>query len=221
MEGPIVVEPSSPATPADLIRDLRAARVADARVLATFRLVRREDFVPVGARSRAYEDAPIAIPHGQVTTQPSLLARMAEALHLRGGERVLEVGTGLGFQTAVLAALCAEVFSVEWFADLAEQARHNLDAAGVGDATVVVGDGTLGLAEHAPYDAIVVSAAAPRVAPPLVAQLTVGGRLVQPIGPSGAETVTVFVKRGGRLVEDGVVTPAHFVPLRGRHGVLR
>src|SRR5438094_5127275 len=108
MEEPIVVTPSSLATPDDLIRDLRAAGVADARVLAAFRLVRREDFVPAEARPRAYQDAPIPIAHGQVTTQPSLLARMVEALRLRGGERVLEVGTGLGFQTAVLAALGRE-----------------------------------------------------------------------------------------------------------------
>jgi protein-L-isoaspartate(D-aspartate) O-methyltransferase len=211
--------PPPPGTPEGLVRDLRAAGVADPRVLAAFRRVRRENFVPTEARQRAYADAPIPIAHGQVTTQPSLSARMVEALRLGGGERVLEVGTGLGFQTAIVAALCAEVFSVEWFADLAEEARRNLDAAGVGNATVVVGDGTLGLPEHAPYDAAIVSAAAPAVAPPLVAQLAEGGRLVQPIGPSGAETVTAFVKRGARLVEAGVVTPAHFVPLRGRHGL--
>jgi protein-L-isoaspartate(D-aspartate) O-methyltransferase len=136
-----VATPSPSGTPQQLVRALRAAGVEDPRVLAALGRVRRADFVPGEGRDRTDEDAPIPISHGQVTTQPSLLARMVEVLRLRGGERVLEVGTGLGFQTAVLAALCAEVVSVEWFPKLAEQARRNLDAAGIGNATVLVGDG--------------------------------------------------------------------------------
>jgi protein-L-isoaspartate(D-aspartate) O-methyltransferase len=166
-------------------------------------------------------DAPIRIPHDQVTTQPSLIASMVAALGLTGSERVLEVGTGLGFQTAILARLARQVVSVERFADLAEQARANLATAGLGRATVVVGDGTLGVPEHAPYQAIVVAAASPRIPPPLVEQLASGGRLVHPVGPGGHEQVTAFHKEAHRLVADARLTPARFVPLVGAHGAQR
>ena len=166
----------------------------------------------------AYEDRPIPIPRGQVTTQPSLIARMVEALRLTGTERVLEIGTGLGYQAAVLARLCSDVYTLERFPELAEQARSNLDAAGVRNVTVVAGDGTLGLAQHAPFQGIVVAAASPRVPPPLAEQLSEGGRLVHPVGPGGREDVTVFRKEGLRLVWEGSVVPAHFVRLVGRHG---
>ena len=187
-------------------------------MLAAFRQIPRARFVPPAATSQAYLDVPIRIPHGQVTTQPSLIAAMVAALGLTGGERVLEVGTGLGFQTAILARLARRVVSVERFADLAAQARANLAAAGVDGVTVVVGDGTLGVPEHAPYQAIVVAAASPRVPGPLVAQLADGGRLVHPVGPGGREEVTVFSKRAGRLVADTRLVPARFVPLVGAHG---
>jgi protein-L-isoaspartate(D-aspartate) O-methyltransferase len=164
-------------------------------------------------------DAPIRIAHGQVTTQPSLIARMVAALGLTGSERVLEVGTGLGFQTAILALLARQVVSIERFADLAEQARANLAAAGLGRVTVVVGDGTLGVPAHAPYQAIVVSAASPRVPAPLVEQLAPMGQLVHPVGPGGREQVTCFHKEAGRLVVDAWLTPAYFVPLVGAHGI--
>jgi protein-L-isoaspartate(D-aspartate) O-methyltransferase len=153
-----------------------------------------------------------------VTTQPSLIATMVAALELRGGERVLEVGTGLGFQTAILALLAHQVVSIERLADLAAQARANLAAAGVGRVTVVVGDGTLGVPEHAPYQAIVVAAAAPRVPPSLVEQLAPWGRLVHPVGPGGHEQVTAFHKEAGRLIADTQLIPARFVPLIGAHG---
>ena len=197
---------------------VRAEGVRDRRVLAAFRAVPRALFVPAEAAPQAYLDEPIRIPHGQVTTQPSLIAAMVAALGLTGGERVLEVGTGLGFQTAVLARLARMVVSVERFADLAAQARANLIAAGVGGVTVVVGDGTLGVPEHAPYQAIVVAAAAPRVPGPLVEQLADGGRLVHPVGPGGREEVTAFSKQAGRLVADARLVPARFVPLVGAHG---
>jgi protein-L-isoaspartate(D-aspartate) O-methyltransferase len=156
------------------------------------------------------------IPDGQVTTQPSLIARMVAALGLSGTERVLEVGTGLGFQTAILAKLARDVVSVERFADLAERARANLDAAGLANVTVVVGDGTLGVPEHAPYDAIVVAAASRRIPGPLIQQLIDGGRLVHPVGPGGHEVVTAFHKEGDQLVMDARLIPARFVPLIGR-----
>jgi protein-L-isoaspartate(D-aspartate) O-methyltransferase len=164
-------------------------------------------------------DRPIPIGGGQVTTQPSLVAAMVEALALGGGERVLEVGTGLGYQAAVLARLAGEVWSVELRAELAEAAQANLAAQRVGNVRVVIGDGSRGLPEHAPYDAIVVAAAYPRVPPPLAAQLAAGGRLVQPIGPSGAEEVTLFARRpDGRLGRRRLIMHAYFVALHVRHG---
>jgi protein-L-isoaspartate(D-aspartate) O-methyltransferase len=208
-----------PGSPEDLVRALRAKGIRDRRVLGAFRAVPRAGFVPATAAHHAYLDQPIRIPHGQVTTQPSLIATMVQALRLTGSERVLEVGTGLGFQTAILALLAHQVVSVERFEDLAEQARANLEAAGVDNVTVVVGDGTLGVPDHAPYQAIVVSAAAPRIPDPLVRQLAPGGRLIHPVGPGGRELVTAFRKESGRLVTDAHLTPAYFVPLIGTHGV--
>jgi protein-L-isoaspartate(D-aspartate) O-methyltransferase len=208
-------------TPEDLVAAVAGAGVRDQRVLAAFGRVRRELFVPEELAGAAYHDRPVPIAHRQVTTQPSLVAQMVAALQLRGGERVLEVGTGLGFQAAVLGVLAGDgrVVTVERFADLAEQAAANLAAAGIANVTVVVGDGTLGWPETAPYDAVVVAAAAPRVPVPLAAQLVEGGRLVQPLGPGGAELVTLFGKRRGRLVRRGVVVGAHFVRLVGAHGL--
>jgi protein-L-isoaspartate(D-aspartate) O-methyltransferase len=209
---------AGPGSPEDLVRVLRAEGIRDRRVLAAFRAVPRARFVPPEAASQAYLDAPIRIAHGQVTTQPSLIASMVTALGLTGTERVLEVGTGLGFQTAILARLARQVVSIERFADLAAHARANLAAAGVAGVTVVDGDGTLGVPEHAPYQAIVVAAASPRVPGPLVEQLADGGRLLHPVGPGGREEVTVFHKQADRLVTDTRLVPARFVPLVGAHG---
>lgn len=203
----------------DLLAALEASGIRDPRVLDAFRMVPRDRFVPLEARGRAYEDVPLPIPHDQVTTQPSLMARMIEALALAGGERVLEVGAGHGFQTALLGMLAGEVWSVERWADIAETARVNLERFRVGNARVVVGDGSLGLAERAPFDAVVVAAAFPAVPRPLADQLVAGGRLVQPIGPGGREDVTLFVKgEDGGLRRDAVLTGAHFVRLVGEHG---
>jgi protein-L-isoaspartate(D-aspartate) O-methyltransferase len=208
-----------PGSPEDLVRVLRAEGIGDRRVLAAFRAVPRAAFVPPAAAGQAYLDEPIRIPHGQVTTQPSLIAAMVAALELSGSERVLEVGTGLGFQTAILARLAGEVISVERFPELAAQARANLAAVGLDRVRVVVGDGTLGVPDHAPYQAIVVSAASPSVPAPLVEQLASGGRLVHPVGPGGHEQVTAFHKEAGQLVADARLTPAYFVPLVGAHGI--
>ncbi|MGH2650019.1 MAG: protein-L-isoaspartate(D-aspartate) O-methyltransferase [Actinomycetota bacterium] len=202
-----------------LVRSIVAEGVRDRRVLHAFRRMPRERFVPADWSGRASEDRPIPIGHGQVTTQPSLIARMVAGLGLEGEERVLEVGTGLGFQSAILAMLAKEVFSIERFPDLAERARRNLEAAEVSGVIVVVGDGTKGLPERAPFDAMVVSAAAPDVPQPLVEQLTEGGGLVQPLGPGGYETVIAYRKRGGRLVEEARLTRASFVPLVGEYGL--
>jgi protein-L-isoaspartate(D-aspartate) O-methyltransferase len=199
-----------------LVAAARAAGVQDERVLAAIAAVPRSEFVPAEYADRADFDAPVPIPHEQVTTQPSLVARMVEALSLDGNERVLEIGTGYGWQTALLARLAREVFSVERFPDLAETARVAL--AGRENVTVVVGDGSEGLREHAPFDAILVAAAYPSVPEPLAEQLAEGGRLVQPIGPGGAEDVVLFEKSQGVLHRVQWVTGAHFVRLHGRHG---
>jgi protein-L-isoaspartate(D-aspartate) O-methyltransferase len=201
-----------------LIAVLKEEGIDDPRILGAFRRVRREDFVPGDRAWEASRDRPIPIPHGQVTTQPSLIARMLDGLRLTGAERVLEVGTGFGFQTALLAVLAKEVFSVERFPDLAGAAKERLAAAGL-EATVVVGDGTLGLPAHAPFDAVIVSAASPRVPGPLVEQLASSGRLVHPVGPGGRELVVAFRKEAGHLVEERRLVPAHFVRLVGKHGL--
>ena len=201
----------------DLVGAVAAAGVRDSRLLEALRAVPRSGFVPPDVAQWAYLDRPLPIPHGQVTTQPSLSAKMIEALGLTGPERVLEVGTGYGFQTALLARLAGYVYSVERFPDFAAAARENLDLQGVENVEVVVGDGTEGLPERAPYDAILVSAAFTSVPPPLVQQLSEGGRLVQPIGSGGEEEVILFEKMEGDLVRRRTVTGAHFVRLYGAH----
>lgn len=192
--------------------------VRDRRLIEAFRDVPRAQFIPPHLVEEAYWDRPLPIPHGQVTTQPSLVAKMVEALGLRGTEKVLEIGTGYGFQTALLARLASEVWSVERWSDIAETARVNLERFGVSNVTVVLGDGSEGLAANAPFDAILVSAAFPEVPQPLVEQLSTGGCVVQPMGWGGNEDVTLFEKGEGGLVPRRHVTGAHFVRLYGTHG---
>ncbi len=204
-----------------LVAAALSAGVREARVLEALRAVPRSAYVPQHLAEVADVDDPLPIPHGQVTTQPSLVAKMVEALALTGSERVLEIGTGYGFQTAILARLAACVFSVERYADLAESARTSLAREGVRNVEIVVGDGSAGLPGQAPFDAILVSAAFPRVPPPLAEQLVEGGRLVQPIGRGGSEEVTLFERVEGELVVRRSVTGARFVPLVGRHGFPR
>ena len=200
-----------------LVGRIVSAGVHDARLIDALRAVPRAGFVPPELVEEAYLDRPLPIPHGQVTTQPSLSAKMIEALELTGSERVLEVGTGYGFQTALLARLSRSVWSVERWPDVARTARENLARHGVGNVEVVVGDGTEGLPGHAPYAAILVSAAFPSVPPPLAEQLEAGGRLVQPIGSGGQEAVILFEKERGGLAPRRTVTGAHFVRLYGAH----
>lgn len=205
-------------TPEDLIAVARLLGVQDDRVLDAIRATPRAGFVPASLAAQGYEDVPLPIGHEQVTTQPSLVAAMVEALGLAGGETVLEVGTGLGWQTALLARLAGTVWSVERFADLAAAARENLSRHGVSNVTVVVGDGSNGLPEAAPFDAILVAAAFSRVPEPLAEQLAVGGQLVQPVGPGGADEVLLFEQTPAGLVRRRTITGAHFVRLVGAHG---
>ena len=202
----------------ELVAAARRAGVDDPRLLEVMRQVPRAAFVPLDQVRLAYHDVPVPIPHSQVTTQPSLSARMIQALRLAGGEHVLEVGTGYGYQTALLGRLASFVTSIERWADLADQARRNLAAQGIKNVHLVEGDGTEGVPATAPYDAILVSAAFPQVPQALAGQLRVGGRVVQPIGPGGAERVTVFERSAEGLVACEVVCHARFVRLYGRHG---
>jgi protein-L-isoaspartate(D-aspartate) O-methyltransferase len=201
----------------DLVQAIVAKGVHDPRLLRVMRRVPRSEFVPPNLAERAYLDQPLPIPHGQVTTQPSLVAKMIEALGLAGSEHILEVGTGYGFQTALLAHLSRFVWSVERWADVAVTARANLTRLGILNVEVAVGDGTEGLPEHAPYDAILISAAFPRVPPPLVEQLALGGRLIQPIGMGGEERVVLFEKGSEGLMHRRTIVGAHFVRLYGTH----
>jgi protein-L-isoaspartate(D-aspartate) O-methyltransferase len=206
------------ARPPHLATVARASGVGDERVLAAMAEVPRARFVPRAFAGEAAFDRPVPIAHRQVTTQPSLVARMIEALRLEGHERVLEIGTGRGYQTALLARLAAEVWSVELWADLSAAAGRALAGEGIANVELVVGDGTRGVPERAPFDGIVVAAAFPEVPAPLAGQLRRGGRLVQPIGPGGTENVILFEKEAGGLTPRRILTAARFVPLYGEHG---
>ena len=190
-----------------------SAEVHDERVIDAFRRVAREDFVPPGREAEAYQDRPVPLPHRQTTSQPSLIARMVEAAEVGPRDRVLEIGTGYGFQTALLALLGRDVVSVERYPELADAARANLLRAGLTNVEVHVGDGWEGWPDSAPYDAIVVSAAAEEMPKPLVAQLRNGGRLVVPLTRGRSDDVVVFHKDDNGVTRERLITPARFVPL--------
>lgn len=206
------------ATQQDLVRAVVDSGVTDERIIEAFASIPRAGFVPEHSAALAYVDQPIPIAHDQVTTQPSLSAMMIEALDLTPSDRVLEVGTGLGFQTALLAHLAREVVTIEMWEDLAETAESNLRRHGITRVDIHVGDGSLGVSHLAPYDAILVSAAFPRVPAPLADQLVEGGRLVQPMGRGGSEIVTLHRRSGKGLRRVRDITPARFVRLIGEEG---
>jgi protein-L-isoaspartate(D-aspartate) O-methyltransferase len=196
---------------------IRRRHITDGRVLECLQRVPRHEFVPAEFRERAYEDAPLPIGEGQTISQPYIVAAMTAALHLQGNERVLEIGTGFGYQAAVLACMAQEVFTVEFRAELAMEAAGRLARLGYKNVHVHCGDGTLGLSEFAPYDAILVAAAAPSVPTPLLAQLAEGGRLVVPVG--GVENQDLrLIERGHDTFRSTMLEPCRFVPLVGVHG---
>jgi len=201
-------------------QQLRERDITDERVLAAMERVPRELFVPPHVRDRAYDDAALPIGDGQTISQPYMVARICEALALRGHEHVLDVGTGSGYQAAVLAELADEVDTIERIPELAEQARGNLVAAGYEQVRVHVGDGTLGLPDQAPFAAIAVAAAAPEMPPALYEQLEPRGRLVIPVGKRRVQQLEVIVRSPeGPAVRHSV--PCRFVPLVGDEGFAR
>jgi protein-L-isoaspartate(D-aspartate) O-methyltransferase len=198
-------------------RQLRSRDVADERVLAAMEKVPRELFVPDSLRSRAYDDAALPIGGGQTISQPYMVAKICEALALSGDEHVLDVGSGSGYQAAVLAELADEVDTIERVPELAELARTNLHAAGYDRVSVHTGDGSRGLAERAPFDAIAVAAAAPELPQTLYDQLEPRGRLVVPVGRRGIQRLEVIVRspEGPAVIRS---VPCRFVPLVGEEG---
>jgi|SoiMethySBSTD1v2_1073268.scaffolds.fasta_scaffold481386_2 protein-L-isoaspartate(D-aspartate) O-methyltransferase len=202
---------------ARLVETLQRKGIRDLAVLRAVRLVPRHLFVPESVRHRAYDDAALPIGSSQTISQPWVQARYLELLALSGRERVLEIGTGSGYQTALLAMLCDAVFSVERIAGLAQRARETLAAADIRNVTVLVGDGTLGWRPFAPYDAILVAAASPEIPGPLVEQLAPGGRMVIPLGDRANQTLTL-VRREGDQLRTTTVADVRFVPLLGEFG---
>jgi protein-L-isoaspartate(D-aspartate) O-methyltransferase len=198
-------------------RQLRARDIVDEHVLRAMERVPRELFVPERQRRRAYEDAALPIGKGQTISQPYMVARICEALDVRSGHKVLDVGTGSGYQAAVLAELDADVVTIERIPELAEQARTNLAAGGYARVDVLVGDGTLGVPDRAPFDGIAVAAAAPGLPETLYEQLRPGGRLVVPVGGPRAQRLEVVVRspEGPAVVHS---VPCRFVPLVGEEG---
>lgn len=202
---------------ARLVETLQRKGVRDLSVLRAIRMVPRHLFVPESVRHRAYDDAALPIGSGQTISQPYVQARYLEVIALTGQEKVLEIGTGSGYQTALLSLVASMVFSIERFAGLAQSARAALTTAGIRNVTVLVGDGTLGWRPFAPYDAILVSAASPEVPAPLVDQLAPGGRMVIPLGDRSSQVLTL-VERRADGVRTSTIADVRFVPLVGEFG---
>jgi protein-L-isoaspartate(D-aspartate) O-methyltransferase len=196
---------------------LRRRNVKDERVLECMAAVPRHEFVPVEFRNRSYEDVPLPIGDGQTISQPYIVAAMSAALRLQGGERVLEVGAGCGYQAAMLGCLAKEVFTIEYRDSLAAAAAERLSRLGYANVHVQCGDGTLGLPELAPFDAILVAAGAPAAPAPLLAQLAPGGRMVVPVGDVENQELQLIERDHGTFRRI-MLEPCRFVPLVGAHG---
>jgi protein-L-isoaspartate(D-aspartate) O-methyltransferase len=198
-------------------RQLRARGIDDERVLAAMEATPREAFVPPGRRSQAYADSALSIGSEQTISQPWIVAAIAQALQLSGDERVLEIGTGSGYSTHVLSLLAAEVISVERHRELADSAREVLTSLGTEGVELLVGDGSGGVPDRAPFEAIAVHATAPAPPPALLEQLAEGGRMVIPIASESIDTLTLLRRRGAG-VEVTSLGPCRFVPLIGEAG---
>jgi protein-L-isoaspartate(D-aspartate) O-methyltransferase len=200
-----------------LVETLQAAGIRDLAVLRAVDLTPRHLFVPTGVRHRAYEDSALPIGNGQTISQPSVHAKYLELLGLTGDEKVLEVGTGTGYQTVLLSHLAAQVFSIERVPALYDKARDILRQLDVRNVSLSLGDGTIGWREYAPYDAILVSAGAPDVPQPLLDQLADGGKLLIPLGTKDEQWLVSFERHDGTVVRRDIA-PVRFVPLLGTHG---
>lgn len=202
---------------ARLIDELRTKGIRDISVLRALDLTPRHLFVPTGVRHRAYEDTPLPIGNSQTISQPYVHARYLETLALKGTERVLEIGTGSGYLTVLLAHLAARVFSVERIKPLLDNAREAIALSGVSNVSLLLGDGTHGWKSYAPYDAILVGAGSPDVPQPLLDQLADGGRLLIPVG-AREEQELLLITRNGTTFKRETLAPVRFVPLVGDHG---
>lgn len=193
-------------------------KIADERVLAVMEQLPRHQFVPEAIKSQAYNDNALPISAGQTISQPYIVARMTELLELNGTEKVLEIGAGSGYQTAVLASLARKVFAIERLPDLAAEADERLQTMGIRNAVVKVADGTSGWDTYKPYDAILVAAGGPEIPEPLIEQLKVGGRLVVPVGEDQRRQSLIRVTRTEKRFKTEDLGPCAFVPLIGEHG---
>jgi protein-L-isoaspartate(D-aspartate) O-methyltransferase len=198
-------------------RQLRRRGISDERVLRAMGAVPREHFVPEGVRRSSYNDSALPIGHEQTISQPWVVAAICQALDLEGDEEVLEIGTGSGYSAAVLAHLADHVVSIERVPELGEWARDRLHELGIRNVEVVIGDGSRGYAERAPYDAIAVHAASPEAPHSLLSQLAPSGRLVVPIATGSADLLTAFIRENGHLRQE-TIGPTRFVPLIGAEG---
>lgn len=199
---------------------IRRRGIRDERVLRAMGTVPRQEFVPPPYINKAYDDEPLPIGRGQTISQPYIVAAMLAAIGLTGSERVLEIGTGCGYQAAVLALLAREVYTVEFLPELAQSAADRLERLAFSNVHVRCGDGTLGWSEYAPYNAILIAAAAPRIPGPVLEQLAENGRLVAPVGDDVDQEIHIARNHEGRIqVEHDV--PCRFVPLVGKHGWAR
>jgi protein-L-isoaspartate(D-aspartate) O-methyltransferase len=201
-----------------LIEEIRAKGIDDLEILHLFERVPRHWFVPEGVWPRAYEDAPVPIGYGQTASQPSLQALYLSLLRPGANESVLEIGTGSGYLTALLALSAERVYSVERVRELSLRARRALDRLGVSNVALLVGDGTIGWRKYAPYDVIVVSAGTPSVPPALVDQLADSGRMLLPVGTRERQELVLVRRHDGSVTEEPLQTPCTFVPLLGRFG---
>ncbi len=199
-----------------LVETLQQQGIRDLSVLHAIDATSRHLFVPTGVRHRAYEDSALPIGNGQTISQPSIHARYLEILKLTGNERVLEIGTGSGYQTALLSRLSSQVFSIERIAPLLDRARAVLQQMGTNNISFMLGDGTLGWSQFAPFDAILVGAAAPEIPKAYTEQLAEGGRLLIPLGDRDEQVLYLCTKRGDEM-ERREIAPVRFVPLLGKH----